>query len=323
MFRETLKIRPQLEPKDLSAMERSLNSRFARVAKRFGSGLVTALKGGGITAAAIALIDKLLNPLKEVQESIERTLNTADQATTQAGQFNTTSGSLFRLQRFAQAKGLDPNELNVLITKFQGAVAQAAADPSKRTAVSNYIGKKDTAEAFFEFIQAVQKLDPTKRTLVQQEVFGEKQILKMAEFLQADFAQLDRMLGGPTAEELTKSLEKLGMIEDVQSALRARRELLDIEKKSKLIGPNQLYELNRGEDLELQRENKRLAQFDDLKKISIASDKVVKMLEDFFLKLAPQLAVILPAALDQISGTVKAIEKSRAARGMLPGKDDN
>jgi hypothetical protein len=166
----------------------------------------------------------------------------------------------------------------------------------------------------------MQKLNKTQQNLIQQEVFGERQILKMSEFLQADFKQLDRMLGGPSAQQLTQDLERLGTLEDVQAALRSRRSLEDISTKAKLIGPSTIQELNRGENLDLNRENKRLANFDDLKKISIAADKMVKLLEDAYMKLAPALATVLPVIINQISTSAKVVEKSRAIRGMIPGQ---
>jgi hypothetical protein len=59
------------------------------------------------------------------------------------------------------------------------------------------------AEAFFEFVQSMQNLTDTQKSLVQQEVFGERQILKVSEFLNADFRKISREVGGPSAEELT------------------------------------------------------------------------------------------------------------------------
>lgn len=323
MFSAIMKIIPRLETADLEKLEKSLNSRFKKIAKGFGKGLVAALTGGGVVGAGLAFLDKILNPLKEVQESIQKTLETADNVTAQAGQFNTTPGNLFRLQTFAQAKGIDAASLTELMVKFQGAVAEAKKKPGELTAVSNFTDKQDQAEAFFEFIQALQKLDKTRQVLVQQEVFGEKKIGKMSEFLQTDFKFLSTQIGGPSAQQLTMSLEKLGTLEDMQSILRARRSIKDIETKSNLIGPKTISDISKGEQADLDRENKRLGSFDDLKKISLATDKLVKMFEDGYLKYSPILAQYLPMILNQIGEGVKAASVSRAARGMVgdKGKD--
>lgn len=325
MFSEILKIIPRLEGKDLNAMERTLSSRFKRVAKSFGGGLLSAIKGGGVIGLATTLIDKVLNPLKEVQDSIDKSLNRGDDLATFAKQFNTTAGNLARLQAFGQATGLEPEGVRLLLGKFQAAVAQSRLEPDKPTAVSAFVGRKDTAEAFFEFIQSLQKIQkqsPDAANLVQQEVFGEKQILKASEFLNADFAFLAKQIGGPSSEALTIAAEQLGTLSDMRDILRARRDLGDLEKKAQLIGPRTISELNRGETVDLDRENKRLSSFDDLKKISMATDKMVKLLEDAYLKLAPALGVVIPAIINQVADSAKLVEKSRAVRGLVPGKDN-
>ena len=82
MYTEILKVKPQLDTKDLNKMEKTLQSRFSRLAKGFGKSITNVIKGGGVAGIAIALIDKLLNPLKEVQEAIDRSLSKGDDLAT-------------------------------------------------------------------------------------------------------------------------------------------------------------------------------------------------------------------------------------------------
>ena len=209
-------------------MEKSLTTRFGRIAKKFGKGLVATLTGGGVAGLALGLIDKLLNPLKETQEAIDRVLAQGDDVVTNAKQFNTTAGKLFKLQQLAKSTGLDASQLDLLITKFQTAVAEAEADPNKQSAVRQFVGEKDTAEGFFKFIQSLQRLDKNAQVRAQQEVFGEKQILKMADFLNTDFAKQSALIGGRSAEEFTPGLEKLGELNDLKDALAVKRENEDL-----------------------------------------------------------------------------------------------
>jgi hypothetical protein len=220
LFKEILKIFPQVDSASLGKMERTLNGRFARVAKKFGKGIIGSLIGGGLLGAAVGVIDKLLNPLKEVQEAIDRTLQSADDIVSNAEQFGTDSGTLAKIQGFGKASGLDAEGVNTLISKFQVALAENQADPTKNTSVSAFRGEKDSAKAFFEFIQSLQELgkrDKAAALLVQQEVFGEKQILKAAEFLNADFLALSKSLSGVSAEQLAGANNKLAGIKDVAS----------------------------------------------------------------------------------------------------------
>jgi hypothetical protein len=322
MFTEILKIIPKLDGKDLAAMERSLSSRFVKIAKGFGKGMLTAIKGGGLIGTATFIIDKVLNPLQQVQESLDRSLQHGDDLATFAKQFNTTAGNLARLEAFGKSSGLDAEGLRFLLVKFQGAVTQAAANPDQQTAVSAFVNRKDTAEAFFEFVQAMQKLTPMQRNFVQQEVFGERQIGKASEFLNQDFAMLNRMIGGPSAEQLTMSAEKLGALNDLKDLLTAKRELNDLQTKASLIGPHAIAGLNDRANFDLQRENKNLSSFERLERLQVAADRIVSKIESAFTTVAPMIAPFLeavPRLADRLGVLAGVAEKSRVVRGIVPG----
>lgn len=319
MFSEILKIIPKLDEKDLAAMQKNLQGRFTKIAKKFGGGLMDIIKGGGILGIATTLIDKVLNPLKEVQESIERTLQKGDDLSTYAKQFSTSIGNLARLQAVGKATGLDEEGVRTLLGKFQSSVSTAAQNPGEITSVSAFVGRKDMAEAFFEFIQSMQKLTDVQRNLVQQEVFGEKQILKASSFLNADMPNLLRRIGGPTEQELSMAGGKIGGLKSMQDVLTAKRELQDLKDKADRMDGSNIVQMARGTDVDLARENKRLGNFDDLKKISMATDKLVKILEDGYLKLAPLLGEGLPALISYAEGMATAAKASRSLKGMAPG----
>jgi hypothetical protein len=312
MFKEILQIQPKLAPNDLNQMERQLNGRFSRVAKRFGGGLMTALKGGGIVGAAIGLVDKILNPLKETQDAIDKTLKMSDDVVTNAKQFNTTAGKLFRLQQIAKSTGLDEGSLDVLITKFQTAVAEAAADPSKRTSVRQFVGQKDSAEAFFQFIQSLQKLDRNQQLLVQQEVFGEKQVLKMADFLSTDFAKQTKLIGGPTSAQLDPGLQKLGDLNDLKDVLEARRNLNDTFAKSARINEGMVRSQDVQEKLALDRENKQIQSYANLANISNASNEILNFAREAALNITG-----LVVKVTDLANNVKKLTESRAAKGIM------
>lgn len=312
MFKEILHIIPKLSASDITAMERALGRRFGNIAKKFGKGLLASLTGGGIAGIALGFIDKLLNPLKETQEAIDRVLKQGDDIVTNAKQFGTTAGKLFRLQALAKSTGLDEGSLFTLIQKFQSAVADATADPNKPSAVRQFVGSKDMADAFFQFIQNLQKLNKTQQVLVQQEVFGEKQILKMADFLQTDFAAQAKLIGGPTAETLTPNLEKLGELNDLKDALEARRELNDVLKKARTINEGMVKSADERAKLELDRENKQIKSYQDLAAISLASNELANMGKDALLGISS-----LVVKVTDLTNNVRKITESRALKGIL------
>lgn len=319
MLKQILQIVPTLSSGDLNNMEKALNGRFTKIAKRFGKGLVGALTGGGIAGLALGVIDKLLNPLKEVQESIDRVLHQGDDIVTNAKQFGTTAGKLFKLQQIGKATGLDADSLNNLIVKFQGAVAEATANPTKQTSVRQFVGEKDTAESFFQFIQALQKLDGTQQTLVQQEVFGEKQILKMADFLRSDFGEILKTSGLDKVQSgtLTQAAEKAGSLNDLQDTLRAGQEAKDFVAKSNLLNEDIVRQRSASEQLNLDRENQRIAQFDSLVKISDASTQITALAEQGLTAVAT-----IVTKLTGITDTISKFTGSRLLKGIIGEKKD-
>lgn len=334
MFSEVLKIIPKLDPKDLQAMQRALQSRFTKLTKSFGKGLVNVLKGGGIAGIALGLIDKLLNPLKEVQEAIDRTLKSSDDLATNAKQFNTTTGKLTKLVTLAKATGLDQDNLFTLITKFQTAVAEARANPNdpNSSAVRNFTKQDDTAEAFFGFIQEMQKLTKDQQVLVQSQVFGEKQILKMADFLQSvgdpkALAGIVKNTGldKVTSERLTNSIDKLANLNDLGDALAAGREMNDLVTKSGVINESMIRNREKSERLALERENRNIANYNNLAAISQSVDKITGLIEQGMGLLGSLINKLLPA-LDKIVAATDRFMKSpmvRGVRGLFGGgKDD-
>lgn len=298
MFSEILKIVPKMEDKDLKAMQNALQTRFTKLTKSFGKGLVSAIKGGGIAGIALGLIDKLLNPLKEVQEAIERTLATSDDLSTNAKQFNTSSGKLFKLVTLAKASGLDESNLYTLITKFQTAVAQAKANPNDPSvsAVRNFTGNSDTSEAFFGFIKQLQKMDANSRVLIQQQIFGEKQILKMADFLMQDFGSLAKQSGvtGVSSSKLTRSIEKLGSMNDLKDTLAARRGLGDIQAKAGVINTDMIKNMDKSAQIELERENQKIKGYNDLAALSQTTATILFKIEEGVMLFGKFVSWIMP-----------------------------
>src|SRR5690606_7364854 len=104
---------------DLRKMARALSERFTRVAKTFGRGLSRIFKGGALLGGLNLIIDRLINPLKEVQETLDRLLGVSDNLSTFAGQLNTTSGNLAKLQALATSAGINQERLLNLLTRYQ------------------------------------------------------------------------------------------------------------------------------------------------------------------------------------------------------------
>lgn len=318
MFTEILKIKPQLDEKDLKKMQNLLQGRFKKLAGQFGKGLVASLKGGGILGAGLALVDKILNPLKEVQDAIDNALKSSDDIATNAKQFDTSTGKLFKLVQIAKSTGLDQDNLFTLITKFQTAVAEARANPSEPAAVSQFTGQADTAESFFEFIQALQKMDKSQQLLVQQSVFGEKQILKMADFLQTDFAAQIKAIGldKVSTDRLNSAVENTAAMNDLTDINAARLATKDALAKGELINKGIIDSRYRSSQIAQDRENARIKSYHDLAALSETSEKIISKVEEGVTLLGRFVTQAEPA-MKSILNYMESFSKSKWLKGFF------
>ena len=317
-----------MDSSDLKKLEDQLQSRFTKISKKFGKGLMDVLKGGGIAGLALGLIDKLLNPLKQVQESIDRTLKTSDDLATQANQFNTSSGKLFKLVQIGKSAGLDQEGLFTLITKFQTAVAQAKADPNDQSvsAVRNFTNEKDTVANFFNFIQQLQKMDRNSQLLVQQQIFGEKQIGKMSEFLNLDFAKQFRATGldKQSSETFTKSIDKMAKLSDLADILKVKNENKDIIDKSRVINESMIKQRAKSDALALEKENLQIKSYNDLAAISDTVSKIMLIVEQGVGLIGKLINMVTPF-INQATDFMQKFLKSpfmRGVRGLFGGGKD-
>lgn len=316
MISETLKIKPELDKDGLAKMEKTLGERFKKLAKSFGKGLASAFKGGGIVGLALGLLDKLLNPLKEIQEAIDRTLQKAGGIATNAQQFGSTSGRLAKLQALGEAKGIDADSLYMLIGKFQSAVADAQANPNQPSAVKNFVNDKDMVNAFFEFIQSLQRLDKNQQIRAQEAVFGEKQVLKMASFLQADFSDLMKQVAPQDTNKLTARINKLDTLSNLADTLAARRSLQDLSTKGGVINESMVRAKDRAEGIALEKENKNIAAYENLAAISNTVAKIEGLAQQGLSLLGDLVNKVTPTV-NRIANSIDNLMKSPAARGIF------
>ncbi len=339
MFSEVIKLTPTVDRAGLNTMMQTLNQRFATVAQKFAGGLKNALKFGGIASVAVGLLSKILNPLEKAQELLDKILDKGDNAVTNAEEFQTTPGKLLRLEALGKAKGLDPDTLRQLLGKFQGALAkeqEAAAaparlqqklavetDPSKRGLLQQqiavaeeekakggvlheFIGEKDTADAFFKFIQSLQKLDKPQQTVVQSEIFGERVRGKASEFFNAtDFAEILAKL--PSNEVLSKAAEKTNKVSDLKDLLTAIRESKDFVTKSGLVNDAQVIAVDQGQGIKDTADNETLKRFLTIKNTSESIDRLTAKFDKFVTQMTETFLPELVKGIEAISKFVPSV----------------
>jgi hypothetical protein len=316
MQTEILKIKPELDSASLNNMEKKLNGRFLSIAKKFGSGLTNILMGGGLIAAGSALVDKFLNPLQKTQDAIDKTLTKSDDIVTYSKEFGSSPGQLAILTALAKSTGLDQQALYMMINKFQNAVAEANADKEKATSVREYAGETNMVDAFFRFIQNMNKADKKTQLMVQQEVFGEKISLKASEFINTDFADQLKKLGAPSAEKLDAALTKIGNVADLNDLLQSKLELKDLINKSKGINDNIAYQMAEAERQRLAQENKNILQYDALKDLKTTTEKIGNLVEDATIGIVKAVE----KTTDTVKDAAKYLNKTKPFRGVNDAK---
>lgn len=314
MFSEILKIVPKLDKKELDNMEKSLSKRFTRVAKKFGQGMGSIFKGGALLGLGLAFVNKILNPLKEVQAAIDSTLTKNDDLVTAAGQFETSAGKLIKLNTLARASGLAQQDLLYLLTKFQGSLA-AQKRGTEDNGLAQFTEYTDIGDAFFDFIQSLQKMSKSDQVLVQERVFGERQIMKMSDFLQQDFKKLTKLVGNDkyTSSELSAASVKISNLSDLKDALFARNEQEDIINKSRSLNEGVIRQMAEGDKLRLQRENQRIQNYNSLKAIDNTTQKMAILLESGVTGLGKFINMITPK-INQLIEAISSLKNSKLFR---------
>lgn len=139
-------------------MERTLHQRFGRAAATFGRGLKSALRGS-LLGIGVALLNRLINPIKEIEDRIKEILGQSQDLTEEAARFNTSTGQIQRIKSVAGSLGVKPEALKDLMGKFATAIegARLETDPTAVKSadyrvLQNYLGEKDLGKSFIQFL---------------------------------------------------------------------------------------------------------------------------------------------------------------------------
>jgi hypothetical protein len=188
MFNEVLRIKPVLDTGAAKAMELSLSQRFGRVAKRFGGGLKSVIKGS-ILGISLGLLTKLLDPLEAVTEKIKDIMGQGTDLADMADRFGASPGEVKQLQGVASVFGVKPDELKDMILKFADGIEKARAelqDPflleksESTTALKSFVGEKNLVKSFEQFLSGLKAQGQGPGSDL---FFGEKERTRAAERL--------------------------------------------------------------------------------------------------------------------------------------------
>ena len=316
-----IKIKPTITAEDGRKMENDLNSRFKRVAKKFGGALRTvggALKGL-LTGAAVAMI---ANPIEKLNEKLNSTLSYADQITTRAEAIGTSAGRLAQVETVAKSAGI--SNIDQILTKFQTGLARARLGEDKT--LTQFTKYDDTLTAFLNAIKSIQGIkNVNERTFAVQKIFGEENAAKMSELIAIDFSErwgqifgnMDvgkiRKAASPfvvnvggkeqaqasekgidigfegLAEEFDLIFERLGGLEDKQAVKSQRRMFEDFITKSETITGKLIEAQDATERRRLETENVQMKSFEKFAKMAEEAEKTKTILAEIQQALVPTI----------------------------------
>ncbi|MDR0676304.1 MAG: hypothetical protein LBF97_04620 [Elusimicrobiota bacterium] len=303
------KIKIQAEKKDLDNLSNGIGKRFTGIAKKFGSGLKTAINFGMKSLTAIAtgnialgglssLISALLNPFNEATETLNSTLSKADNIDTRAKQFGTTSSNYLKLQSAAQVKGVDQASFDMGLTKFQSALGEAklAELQGQKHFLSEFTKYNDTVVAYYRVIQSLQNIgkagNNAEMVNLASQLFGDRVVGKYAEFLQADNLEeiMTNLTKGISNTDINTLTAKGGELQEKQAFLNTELELKSYFERLKNIDEGMLEQQNSYNKLIEQQKTNNLKNYDNMVKIAIDMELIKKQLQEIFIKLQDKIA---------------------------------
>src|SRR5690606_17400208 len=116
-------------------------------------------------------------------------LGTAGNLQDFSAQLGTTPGNLAFLKTIAESEGIGEDRLIKTLSRFQTEIGRAKADPTAPSLVREFVGIDDTAEAFFQFLQSLQKVDKDLRSAIGQQVIGERGIIEFTGLLNTNLVE--------------------------------------------------------------------------------------------------------------------------------------
>lgn len=341
MFSEILNIKPVLDPAQSKKMEESLSKRFRRVARKFGKGLEGALKGT-ILGISLGLLQKLLNPIQELEDRIKALLGESADISDLADKYGASPGEVRELQDTAQALRVKPEELVGMLDSFAKSVqsAQEELDNLKpgevlsetSNNVRQFVGRENMIEAFSNFLVSLNKVGQGPGYARKLPGGGTKQLTGLQARQEVERNVFGDKLSGPQ-RKLLENITKVDLgknypgIDQVDAAARKGTALADQQALSETVRNTQSFVNGVGntssqaitamETLARQSQQEldsRLKSYASQAKTAETIGEIMLVLKDLVAKITEGLSLIV-----NLFGDVKEIRKSSFWRNWTRG----
>lgn len=281
-----LRIKPELSPGDAKKAENQLNSRFKKVADKYGdemqkqntkvsdgfshkmTGAFTALKSKWalVAGAAAAVAGAILsNPIDEANQKLDDYLKRIDNLQTRARQWDVAPEKYLIASEIAGTAGAGEFFDQALLRIAERLEkAQTGEDPT----LKQFLGANDIVDAFFQLSQTWAQMNPQARAASMADILGARQANQFAELIDTDWLQRAQQIlqaGGVRYSELGPAIRHGAELEEQQSIGRSGLRLQEYarlarETSSKTIEKQMLLEsIKQREALDDIKQYQRLA----------------------------------------------------------------
>jgi hypothetical protein len=307
----TIQIQPQIGASDAQKMESDLNRRFANVAKKFGTHLKntvkTSLKTAAIAtgAAGAGLVASAVfgNPIEKINEDLNKTVMTADELATRADQLGINLAKFAEFGTIAQSMQIDPVlALQQFQTALQDSADFLAGDETKKDYLINFLKDGDLLDSFYAYMREMRKLGGKERGREMSKIFGDRLQSRIAELAQVDLGQRRKEIysKGITPEIYGSAVSQLAEKEDLQSKLKAKRDIDELIQKNRAITTGTIKAQDQYLRSKLGRETQQLSQYEIFAKQAVLQEKMLGRLDEIKAELVQTLFPIIEKMVDLI-----------------------
>lgn len=283
-----LNVKPTISQSDGRKLEKDLNGRFGRVAKKFGGALRTvgsALKGIIAGGALTGLGLLMTNPIEALNNSLDETLRKYDDLYSRAKQLGVSSGQLYQATAIARSTGIEEADFRAMLTAY--AVKVGEAKQGKDPILSEFVDE-DLLTGFFRMVRSLRELNPEERLFFGAKILGEDDVSKLAELINTDVEQRRKeIFGNTTSQQTTKAIEKLAGVEGKQSILRSRLDVENLLARSQSITNETIRLQHEILEKQAQTENVNFQNYEAFAKMQQATEESKKILADIQSEVAP------------------------------------
>lgn len=283
-----LNVKPTISQSDGRKLERDLNGRFGRVAKKFGGALRTvgsALKGIIAGGALTGLGLLMTNPIDALNNSLDETLRKYDDLHSQSKQLGVSSGQLYQATAIARSAGIEEADFRAMLTAY--AVKVGEAKKGQDPILSEFVDE-DLLTGFFSMVRSLRELPPEERMYYGAKILGEDDASKLAELINTDVEKRRKeIFGNTTSEQTTRAIEKLAGVEGKQSILRSRLDVENLLARSQSITNETISLQHEIMEKQAQTENINFKNYEAFAKMQQATEESKKILADIQSTVAP------------------------------------